>query len=94
VAQWVFECRTCGKRFNENSVAENLFFPETQTCTSCYRAMQFQPHEVCCFGKHTVKDGGRVLLGYNPRAFECLWACPDRKICRKFLSKPNDESSE
>ena len=81
----IIPCVLCDEKFSEQDVRDGLYFISTMVCKKCYVGMQKQPHSISCFGKLTVKEGRRKLLGYDSEAAECSGECPDRFVCRAFV---------
>lgn len=83
----VLQCVECFGKYSAEDVKQGLFFATTMVCKECYLARQNQPHSLSCFGKTTLAKNGRIVgLGYDISAPECSGECPDRFICRAFLS--------
>ncbi len=72
---YLFTCVSCPERFTLEDVEEGKYFPSTGICLSCYRKM-FK-NKSSCFGKELL---------YDPHTLACSEECPDRKICRGFVT--------
>ena len=88
----LLECGECRERYSLQDVEQARYFPSTGVCLLCYQRLQARPHQVCCFGKKTLKLPGKpVKYGWDSQAVECRFECPDRNICRAFvLSLPKE----
>lgn len=82
----VFQCLRCKKRFTLRDLRRGRFHISTCICDGCYKQMQAQKSEVCCFGKsNKVVKGKVVSYGYDAKARECRSECPDRNICKVYV---------
>jgi hypothetical protein len=75
-------CLLCSKRYSVQDVQEGRYFASTGVCMSCYEEMAKKPISASCFGKKTVGQ----QFGYNSRAIVCAKICPDREVCKQFVS--------
>lgn len=79
-------CLLCSTRYSELDVTAGDFFVSTMICRSCYEKLQQQPYTVSCFGKPNKVSGQTVTaFGFDPKARECKFECPDRSICRALV---------
>ena len=79
-------CVRCSRRFSQNDILSGLYQIETFVCSYCYAEMQQASYEKSCFGKPMLRlPTGRLLFGWNSKAWECTQICPDRNLCRKVL---------
>jgi hypothetical protein len=68
-------CSLCSKKFSLSDIDTGRYFPETGICISCYSRMAKEVSG--CFGK---------VEKYDRETKECSTFCPDRKICKDFIS--------
>jgi len=71
----VFKCLTCTSVFSTEDVEEGNYFPSTGICLECYRGMRRSG--TTCFGKKSK---------YDQTTNECGHECPDRNVCRAFVT--------
>ena len=87
----VLECLLCFERYSAEDVARGDYQIETLICSRCYREMQLAPHSKSCFGKPTViMPDGKKLLGYDVASEDCSSNCPDRSVCCRIVSCPEE----
>lgn len=87
-------CLLHNGRFSKYDVKKGRYFPSTGICRACYKRMQAQPYNVCCFGKPTkVVKPKSVQYGWDKDAIECKSECPDRQICKVFVTQKSKEGA-
>lgn len=81
----------CFERYSAEDIARGDYQIEELVCSRCYREMQLAPHAKSCFGKPTVvMPDGKRLLGYDVSSEDCSTNCPDRRVCCRIVSKPEE----
>ena len=87
----LMQCILCNKRFSEKDVEELRYFPEQGICFKDYYDGFKQDHRTWCFGKRNTVDpdtGKITRYGFDPqKSDDCKKLCPDRKVCRLFVSR-------
>jgi hypothetical protein len=73
-------CLLCSNRFTVRDAEEGRYRGGTGICMECYTSMAKSTKT--CFGKQS----GEGLAGYDESAEECLRFCPDRKVCKEFVT--------
>ena len=83
----ILRCRLCQKSFSVVDAIELRFFSSTQICRECYLEGMLKPYSHWCFGKPSLlKQSKTESFGYNALTKECSLFCPDREVCRLFIS--------
>ena len=74
-------CLVCDEKFLLEDIEIKRYRAETGICTECYGKMQ--RNENLCFGKQNTKG----IWGYDESTLECSTFCPDRNVCKDFVSE-------
>lgn len=84
----ILECVLCGGNFNQADAEKGRYYLATQVCERCYQRGAKESRKVWCFGKKQQ----RGLVGFSTKNVECRTLCPDRVICREFITRRTKEN--